>query len=171
MPGPQTGINVWRVSEGGNTEIILNGHSGEVLATAFNPAGTRIVDRIGRPDSAGLGGCHRRQVSVHTQAGEAGAVAFSPEGVLVATSSGTNEIAFSIWEADTGRTVTTCVIPETGAHEIATPELVTCIAFSPTRPIATGSGTAVRIWDQVSGNVHLAYALAREKRSREFSQL
>ncbi|WP_327009741.1 AAA family ATPase [Dactylosporangium sp. NBC_01737] len=152
-------VRLWDPATGKPVGTPLTGHTGSVRAVAFSPDGRLLatgdggdggdgfdVDRVdgtvrlwdpatGKPVGA--------PVTDHTRS--VLAVAFSPDGRLLATGDGDDGGMVRLWDPATGKPVGAPVTSHTGS--------VLAVAFSPDgRLLATGDGDGtVRLWDRATG--------------------
>src|SRR5262249_26883261 len=147
-------LAVWDVSSGKLLRR-LKGHSGRVEALAYHPGGKLVATAsdeaprgLGVQDGPGMvrlwdpvAGREVRALKVSKSG--AVAVAFSPDGKLLATG---NWEGFALWRADTATLVRRINILIPGTDRLA------CLAFSPSgKTLATGNHHAIRLWDVATG--------------------
>ncbi|KAH9476959.1 Vegetative incompatibility protein HET-E-1 [Psilocybe cubensis] len=151
-------LRIWHVNTG-QTEQILHAHSnGGVDCVAFSPDGERIASgsqmdqtlRLWDSSSTGLNKPSDQRVPFVLQDGEVPSwnntsirsIAFSPDGLLVA--SGSNDATICLWDISTAQYTTTLVGNEDKGFKSA--------AFSPDGQwIAYGSCKPIRLWNLSTG--------------------
>jgi WD40 repeat protein/DNA-binding SARP family transcriptional activator len=132
------------------TELVLTGHTAEVVDVTFSPSGQRIAtasqDGTARIWNATAG---TDQLTLSGHAGAVNAVAFSRDEHLIATAS--DDSTAKLWDASTGSERVTLS---------ADGQKVNRVAFSPDGGhLATLSGDGtVKIWDTVTGASVLSFS-------------
>jgi serine/threonine protein kinase len=130
---------LWDTASGGTLRTLTGG----AHAVAFSPDGTLLAASSGGGRSAWLWDAATGQI-VRTFTGHTGsvlAVAFSPDGILLATSGSDNTAR--LWDTTTGQTIRT-LTGHTGR--------VNAVAFSPDGSLlATSGGRTIRLSDTVTG--------------------
>jgi len=128
-----------------STQILLQGHTGNVTSVAFSPDGTRIVsgsnDNTVKVWNAERGVQIGSPLQGHTH--YVTSVSFSPDGTRIV--SGSDDKTVRVWDAERGVQIGSPLQGHT--HQ------VTSVAFSPdgTRIVSGSADKTVRIWDAERG--------------------
>lgn len=137
-------VRLWRVSDGEQARL-LGGHAGEVYSTAFSPGGRTVAVRSGLAlklwEASGAG--EATTVTATVRRVDAAAVAFSPDGRLLAESA-YDEVA--LWDVATLKRVKSFEGHAGGVH---------ALAFAPDGgTLATaGEDGALRLWEARTGQI------------------
>ena len=138
-------VLVWDAATGKRSRAPLDDgrQGGSALDLAWSPDGGMLAAALGRPGEGIVWrmpeGKELYRVNIDDGYGRGSAVAFSPDGRVLATGGGSGEI--KLWDSRTGT--------QSGASLTGTSGWVLSLGFDPTsnRAISTGTDGVARLWD------------------------